>query len=124
MDMGRWQIWIGLLLKAIILACLAPAGWAAETSIIEVTFGCEDGTKFGATFDNEAETLAITFASGERVLLKQGVSGSGIRYEGSGYEFFGKGKSGILMRPKLPELRCEETGGAAAKPAPGDAKPQ
>lgn len=122
--MGRRRIGVGLLVQAVLLAWWLPAGWAAETSIIKVTFGCEDGTKFGATFDNEAETLALVFAVGERVLLKQGISGSGIRYEGSGYEFFGKGKSALVMRPKLPELRCEETGGSAAKPAPGDAKPQ
>ena len=102
------------------VVCLAPlslASWAQENSVIRTSFRCDDGTVFGATFDNDAETLTLEFAGSDPVVLKQGISGSGIRYEGQGYEFYGKGKSGNLVRPGQPELRCEEAE-AGAKPAP------
>jgi membrane-bound inhibitor of C-type lysozyme len=95
--------------------CLA--GWAAEASIIKTAFRCEDGTVFAATFDNDASTLTLEFAGGVRVVLNQGISGSGIRYAGDGYEFYGKGKWGNVVRPGQPELHCEEAE-PAAKPAP------
>lgn len=113
--MGRRRIGVGLLAQAIFLSCLAQAGWAAEGSTIKAAFRCEDGTRFDATFDNDAETLAVVFADGPSVLLKQGMSGSGIRYEGGGYEFLGKGKSAIVSRPNLPELRCQENDAGAAE---------
>ena len=95
--------------------CLA--GWAAEAATIKTAFRCEDGTVFAATFDNDAHTLTLEFPGGVGVVLNQGISGSGIRYAGSGYEFYGKGKQGNVLRPGQPELRCEEAE-AAAIPAP------
>ena len=116
--MGHRRIGVGILVQALCLSWLAQAGWAAEGSTIKAAFRCEDGTTFDATFDNEAETLTVVFTDGPSVLLKQGMSGSGIRYEGSGYEFLGKGRSAIVTRPDLPELRCEEAGAGAPESEP------
>ena len=102
------------------VVCLAPlslASWAQENSVIETAFRCDDGTVFAATFANDASTLTLEFPGGVRVVLTQAISGSGIRYEGQGYEFYGKGNWGNVVRPDQPELRCEEAD-TAAKPAP------
>jgi len=99
------------------LALLSPAGWATEASVIKTAFRCKDGTVFAAKFDNDASTLTLEFPGGARVVLAQAISGSGIRYEGGGYEFYGKGSWGNVVRPGQPELRCEEAE-AGAKSAP------
>lgn len=93
------------------VVCLTPfslASWAQENSVIETAFRCHDGTVFGATFDNNAETLTLDFPNADPVVLNQAISGSGIRYEGNGYEFYGKGNWGNVVRPGKPELKCEE----------------
>ncbi|MGI9387929.1 MAG: MliC family protein [Methyloligellaceae bacterium] len=109
-----------LVCAAIFLAPLSLASSAQENAVIKTAFRCDDGTVFGATFDNNAETLTVEFPNTDPIVLKQAPSGSGIRYEGNGYEFYGKGKWGNVVRPGQPELKCEEAeAGTAPAPAKG-----
>jgi len=111
-----------LVLAVVCLALLSLASWAQENAVIETAFRCDDGTVFDATFDNNAETLKLDFPNADPIVLNQAISGSGIRYEGNGYEFYGKGKWGNVVRPGKPELKCEEAGsGAKSEPEKGAA---
>jgi len=107
-----------LVCAAVCLAPLSLASWAQQNSVIKTAFRCDDGTAFGATFDNNAETLTLDFPNADPIVLNQAISGSGIRYEGNGYEFYGKGKWGNVVRPGKPELRCEEAEAGAELTTP------
>ena len=112
------------LLRAVVCATLllpaAGATGAGALAAKTVAYRCQDGTTFDATFDNESETLTLAFKGDAPVVLKQAISGSGFRYEGGGIELYGKADWANVVRPGVPELRCQETE-APAPAAPGSA---
>ena len=86
-----------------------------------VIYNCQGGASFNATFNNAAGTLTVELQGGVRIVLNEAVSGSGVRYTGGGYEFYGKGAGGNLIRPGQSQLNCQEIG-RINDPAP--AQPQ
>jgi membrane-bound inhibitor of C-type lysozyme len=85
-----------------------------------VVYDCKDGTKMNAVYDTDAETVTLEIDYGVPIILKQAVSGSGIRYTGAGYELYGKGDWANVIRPSQRELECKEIGrinGTPTRPA-------
>ena len=99
---------------ATVISLLGSLSVSAQAK--SVNYACQDGIVLGAVFDNQAETLTLTFSGGAAILLKQAISGSGVRFQGGGYELYGKADWENVIRSGHPELRCQES--AAKAPAP------
>jgi len=97
----------------LVLAVAIKPATAAGT----VVYDCDDGTKLNAVYDNDAETVTLEIDYGVPIVLKQAVSGSGIRYTGGGYELYGKADWANVVRPGQSELECKEIGRINARPA-------
>lgn len=92
---------------ALVIGLSALSGTARAATVI---YSCQGGASFNATFNNTAGTLTLELQGGARIVLNEAVSGSGVRYTGGGYEFYGKAASGNLIRPGQSELNCREIG--------------
>jgi membrane-bound inhibitor of C-type lysozyme len=89
------------------LAALMLAGQPAKADkIVNVTYACEDGTRFDAIFNNTVDTLTIGLPGGAPVVMTPAASGSGFRFVKDGYEVHGKGPNALLTRPGKQQTNC------------------
>ncbi len=110
---------IGRALAVTILLVLA-GGSEVSRAGSTVVYDCKDGTKMNAVYDTDADTVTLEIDYGVPIILKQAVSGSGIRYIGAGYELYGKSDWANVIRPGQRELECKEIGrinGIPTRPA-------
>jgi membrane-bound inhibitor of C-type lysozyme len=80
------------------VAVLALAGQAQAT---EARYAYSGGAILTARFSppsTQTGTVALTFETGETIVLPQVISADGGRYAGKGVEFWIKGKSATLTR--------------------------
>lgn len=80
------------------VALMACAGQAHAT---EARYTCGGGAKLTARFSppsTEMGSVALTFATGETIVLPQAMSADGGRYADKGVEFWIKGDNATLTR--------------------------
>jgi len=69
----------------------------ADESVL-VSYTCADGLTFDAEVSQVPATWAIIEVDGETIEMEQTISGSGIRYQGNGYEYQSKGEEATLLK--------------------------
>lgn len=68
-----------------------------EGESVHVSYECADGLSFEAEVSQVPSTWAIVEVDGQTIEMQQTISGSGIRYQGDGYEYQSKGEDATLL---------------------------
>jgi membrane-bound inhibitor of C-type lysozyme/uncharacterized protein YecT (DUF1311 family) len=89
---------------------LATVGLSGTALADTVVYNCQGGQSLNATFDNRADTVKLVIAGNLTITLNAAVTGSGMRFTGSGYEAYGKSGWLNVKRPGQSELRCSKIG--------------
>jgi len=83
-----------------------PDPRAAMPPMISTTFQCENGSRFGARFDNRDDSALLRLDGDLEVRMAGQPVASGIHYAGFGHDLRGKGGEVVLTRPTGDSLRC------------------
>lgn len=78
----------------------------AQPNRIRAEYRCEDGSRYNANFDNDAQTVELATGRRRLAVLDQQRSGSGIAYEGGDYALRGQGTEAYITFPTGNRKRC------------------
>ena len=88
-------------LRACFTGAITVLAFVGQARATEARYACSGGAKLTARFSppsTQTGAVALTFETGETIVLPQAMSADGGRYAGKGVEFWIKGKSATLTR--------------------------